>query len=92
MSQWVVRAGIAFWRDLQRAYRRNGRISGFSVQYAPGLSWQELAKAGQFPHAKVGYADRDALVAAVAPLGYELRLIPTPGRGYHHELSLTLLQ
>ncbi len=89
---WVVRAGVANWHDLQRGYTydRRGQVYGFSVQYAPGVAWQDLARAGQFQHAQVCYADRKDLERAVAALGYALVLVATPGRGYHHELTLSL--
>lgn len=93
-SDWIVRAGVANWQDLITAYRLDPNVAGvygFSVQYASGMPWQDLARAGQFPHSRVCYADREALETAVAALGYLLVLIATPGMGYHHELCLALV-
>jgi hypothetical protein len=94
VSQWVVRAGVANWQDLKRAYGydRRAKVYGFSVQYAPGVSWQDLARAGNFPHPMICYADRTDLEIAIAALGYVLSLVSAAGRGYHHELTLSLLK
>ncbi len=94
-TNWVVRAGIANWQDLVRAYQLDQNVAGvfgFSVQYAPDLPWEDLARAGQFPHPKICYANREDLEQAVSSQGYVLVLIATPGRGYHHEFSLNLMQ
>ena len=95
MQDWVVRAGKANWQDLIAAYQPDPNVLGvygFSVQYGSNLAWEDLARAGQFPHKSVCYAERSDLENAVAQLGYALLLIATPGKGYHHELSLTLMQ
>ena len=86
MSDWVVRAGTATSTLLMKAYRRHlgaPNIFGFSVQYAPGKSIDELAYAGQFPHASISYALDSHLAAALLPLTYGVSLVRTPGVGYH---------
>jgi hypothetical protein len=91
MGEVVLRAGTARASLLMSGYKhhkatRRPRIYGLSVQYAPGRAWQELAQAGQFKNGQVSIADEDDLRAALAPLGYALRLVPTPGQGFHHTL------
>jgi hypothetical protein len=61
-------------------------LSGCSVQYAPSHSVDELAQAGQFKNGRISYATDDALAAALQPLGYAMRLVASPGKGFHHTL------
>ena len=85
--EWVVRAGEAKPDKLQEGYTWHDAmptVYGFSVQYSAGRSRDELAIAGQFPNAQVSYAYDDELATALLPLGYAMRLVPTPGRGFHH--------
>ncbi len=63
-------------------------LFGFSVQYAPGRSIEELALAGQFPHEQISYATDDALRVALQTLGYTMKLVRSPGRGYHHTFAV----
>jgi hypothetical protein len=82
-----VRAGEAKAADLIRGYGEHLGVPGlygFSVQYQSGSSWQELARAGRYPNAQVSIADDIALRVALLSLGYTFRLVPSPGRGYHH--------
>jgi hypothetical protein len=84
---WVVRAGEAKAADLVSGYRQHLNVRGlygFSVQYQAGVPWQELARAGQFPNAQVSIAEDNDLWNAFQALGYDLRLEPSPGVGYHH--------
>lgn len=84
---WVVRAGEAKAVDLMKGYREHLGVPGlfgFSVQYHPGTPWQELTRAGQYPNAQVSIAEEDDLRLALQALGYDLRLISSPGAGYHH--------
>ncbi len=84
---WVVRAGEGKPVDLMKGYKEHLGVPGlygFSVQYQTGLSWQELARAGQFPNAQVSIAQEGDLLVALQSLGYALRLVPSPGAGYHH--------
>lgn len=86
---WVVRAGVATARTLIDGYRQHlgvPGLAGCSVQYAPGQSIDELARAGQFKNKQISFATEDELAAAIQPLGYALRLIASPGKGYHHTL------
>lgn len=87
MPEWVVRAGLAREEHLIAAYRRhtgaNG-IYGFSVQYAPGKSIEELASAGRFPNPKISYAYDDELAASLSSQGYRMALVSSPGIGFHH--------
>lgn len=85
--EWVVRAGETKAADLVSGYRQHLGVRGlygFSVQYQAGMSWQELVRAGQFPNAQVSIAEEQDLRAALQSLGYDLRLVPSPGEGYHH--------
>lgn len=88
---WVVRGGLASMKALTAAYKQHRGVPGlygFSVQYATGITVEELARAGQFPHAQISFAPDDALAAALAPLGYQMRLIRSPGQGYHHTFAV----
>lgn len=58
------------------------------MQYNPGLSADELARAGRFPNRQISFAQRSDLVAALSPLGYRLQLQKTLGEGYHHTLMV----
>lgn len=85
--EWVVRAGVAAASSLISGYdvhRAVPGLYGFSVQYAPGKTVEELAQAGRFPHSQISYATDDALQAALRTLGYAMRLVASPGTGYHH--------
>ena len=84
---WVVRAGEAKPLDLINGYALHKGVPGlygFSVQYAPGKSVEELARAGQFANGQISYADEAQLAQAVAPLGFTIRLVNSPGTGFHH--------
>jgi hypothetical protein len=61
-------------------------LAGCSVQYALGQSVDELAQAGHFKNRQISIATEDALAAALRPLGYAMRLVASPGRGFHHTL------
>lgn len=94
--EWVVRAGEAQVSSLIKGYARHrgvsGALYGFSVQYAPGLgkTVEELAQAGQFPNGQISYALDGDLAAALAPLGYQIRLVASPGQGSHHTFAVLL--
>jgi hypothetical protein len=84
---WVVRAGEAKAIDLLMGYREHlgmPGLYGFSVQYQAGLPWQELARAGHYPNAQVSIAEDGDPRTALRSLGYDMRLISSPGAGYHH--------
>jgi hypothetical protein len=93
MDEWVVRAGIADLPRLMAGYVRhlgypNQQIFGCSVQYQPGLSVDELAKAGQFPNGQISFVQRLDLEAALTSLGYHIELRSTKGMGFHHTLMV----
>lgn len=57
---WVVRAREAKARDLLTGYAPHRAVPGLyglSVHYAPGISLDELALSGRFPHAMISYED-----------------------------------
>jgi hypothetical protein len=53
-------------------------VYGFSVQYAPGQSVEDLARAGQFPHSQISSATDDDLAAALLRVGYRMWLVRSP--------------
>lgn len=63
-------------------------LYGFSVQYHASLSWQELARAATYPNAQVSVADDQDLLVALQPFGYSIRLVASPGAGYHHTFAV----
>ena len=75
----VVRGGYCGASSLRRGYRRHpgaAGVWGLSVQYAPGRSIEDLIRAGRlYSYPVVSYADEADLAAAVAPLGFRIRLI-----------------
>ncbi|HEY8325154.1 MAG TPA: hypothetical protein VIG77_11725, partial [Ktedonobacterales bacterium] len=74
---WVVRAGEASAQSLMQGYAEHNHIPGlygFSVQYAPGLSLDDLALSGRFPNATVSFEDEAVLQAALTPIGYRIQL------------------
>jgi hypothetical protein len=89
--EWVVRAGAAAASSLIAGYNEHRAVPdlyGFSVQYAPSKTVDELALAGRFPHPQISYATDDALQAALRVLGYTMRLVASPGTGYHHTFAV----
>jgi hypothetical protein len=95
ISEWIVRGGLCKTGDLQAAYKpvlNMPGVYGFSVQYAPGVSVDDLIVAGRFPHTWVSWADRDDLEKALQKLGYVMLLIRTAGRGFHHDLAVSIMQ
>jgi hypothetical protein len=85
-EHWVVRAGLASPAFLRQGYSQHKQrpVYGFSVQYDPTASVDELAKAGQWKNGQISYATRADLEAALIAIGYSMQLIKTPGKGYHH--------
>jgi hypothetical protein len=91
VGQWVVRAGIATPDSLQLGYTEHKAVTGlygFSVQFAPGLTVDALAQAGRFRNNQISYADAIDLEHVLAPLGYTLRLVRSPGLGFHHTFAV----
>lgn len=88
---WIVRAGVAGVSSLIRGYQLHLGVPGFygfSVQYAPGKTMEELALARRFPHPAISSATSSALMAALQPLGSTMRLVKSPGQGYHHTFTV----
>ena len=78
---YVVRAGIASAQNLQEGVRtklHGSGIPGFSVQSKAGLTVEQHAAAGQFPHLKISVSTVARLRAA------GVHLVPTSGTGYHN--------
>lgn|SRR5579883_1459261 len=90
--EWVVRGGVATPKQLSDGFGKHAGVSiplyGFSVQYQPGKTIDELARAGQFRNGQISYATDDDLQAAVQQVGYAMRLVKSPGRGYHHTFAV----
>jgi hypothetical protein len=82
VGQYIVRAGLARPATLiigTAPHRLVAGLSGFSVQSAPGISIEELAQAGRFPHPWISVTT----VATMRRHGFEL-MFPTPGKGAYH--------
>lgn len=90
--EWVVRGGLATPKQLSDGYGPHAGMKsplyGFSVQFQPGKTIDELALAGQFRNGQISYASDDALQEAVHGVGYTMRLVKSPGRGYHHTFAV----
>jgi hypothetical protein len=93
-SHWVVRGGVAPPHQRQAGTGRQSgvpdppRIYGFSVQYRPGKTIQELAAAGRFRNAHISVTTNEALIAAGALVGYIVCIVQSPGAGYHHTVQV----
>jgi hypothetical protein len=91
---WVVRGGIATSQQLQagttkhRGVPESPGLCGFSVQYQPGKTVTELAIAGKFRHARISVTTADVLITAGASAGYVVRLVQSPGGGYHQTVQV----
>jgi hypothetical protein len=88
---WVVRGGLATPQSLMAGYKEHAAMPGlygFSVQYAPGKSVVELAFAGQIRNGQISYASEDDLLASLQTLGYIMRLVRSPGHGFHHTFAV----
>jgi RHS repeat-associated protein len=81
-SQYVVRAGLAKPDDLIKGtgpHRDIPGLTGFSVQHAPGVSIDELARGGRIPNLQISVTT----VPILRQHGINV-VYPTPGRGEHH--------
>ena len=63
-------------------------LYGFSVQYQPGKTVQELAVAGRFRNAQISVTTDAALVAAGVEAGYAVSIVKSPGAGYHYTVQV----
>jgi hypothetical protein len=79
-NQFVVRGGEAKWQDLQNGTALTQNGFGFSVQTAPGVGIDELARGDSFPNASVSWATVQQLEAIP---GVTVNF-PTPGFGDYH--------
>ena len=77
--QYVVRAGIATPSQLRAGTRFSVNGFGFSIQTAPGVSVDELARGGQFPNRQISVTTVQELRGAGVAVNF-----PTPGAGAHH--------
>jgi hypothetical protein len=91
---WVVRGGVATPRQLQAGTARHRGVPGspglfgFSVQYQPSKTIQELAAAGRLRNAHISVTTAEELVAAGLSLGYAVSIVASPGTGYHHTVQV----
>ena len=79
---YVVRAGIARPVDFiigTREHRDVTGLFGFSVQSWPGVSPEELARAGLFRNRQISVTTLEAL----RRIGFEV-VLSTPGKGAYH--------
>lgn len=85
---WVIRGGMITADQLQegaRLIRGRPGLCEVSVGFRPGLSVQELAEMAHYPHARIGFADRAALLSVGV-----LAVVETPSRSnpVHADLIL----
>ena len=88
---WIVRAGIVTAESIDSRSSEHLQfpgLYGFSVQYQPGKTISELAQAGQFPNAQISVTTVEQLVDAAALVGYTVKVVESPGRGFHHTVQL----
>ena len=81
-SHFIVRAGLARPDSLiigTTPHRDIAGLTGFSVQSAPGVAVEELARGGLFPHGWISVTT----LAVVQWYGFKL-IFPTQGRGVYH--------
>lgn len=86
-ANWLVRGGVTTPQQLQNGTREHLQapgIIGFSVQHQPGRSIEQLASAAQFPHAQISVTTVERLMAAGTAAGYNITVVKSPGRGFHH--------
>lgn len=77
--QFVVRGGVATAAQLRAGTRHSINGYGFSVQTAPGLPVNELARGARFPNRQISVTT----VEALRELGMTINA-PTPGAGDNH--------
>ena len=78
--QYVVRAGMAAPENLEGGTKLTQNGYGFSVQTAPGVSIDELARGGRFPNNQISWTTVDTLQKIP---GVTVNW-PTPGYGDYH--------
>ena len=91
---WVVRGGVATPGQLQAGTAKHRGVPdppglyGFSVQYQPGKTIQELTAAGKLRNAQISVTTGAALIAAGVSAGYPVHIVKSPGVGYHHTVQV----
>jgi hypothetical protein len=91
---WVIRGGIATLNQLLAGTGKHFGVAdppglfSFSVQYQPGKTIQELAKAGRFRNAQISVTTDQELIAAGIAEGYSINIVKSPGIGYHHTVQV----
>jgi hypothetical protein len=84
---WVVRGGVATPSQLQAGTARHRGVPeppglfGFSVQYQPGKTIQELAAAGRFRNVQISVTTIEELIATGLSAGYPVSIVQSPGTG-----------
>ena len=78
--QYVVRGGAGSVRSFWDGTRHGANGFGFSVQTAPDVSEDALARAGSFPNARISVST----VQALEPIPGVTVIAPTPGFGAYH--------
>jgi hypothetical protein len=63
-------------------------LYGFSVQYQPGKTIEELTVAGKFRNAQISVTTDAALLAGGISAGYSVNIVQSPGGGYHHTVQV----
>jgi len=87
---WIVRGGITTPDQLANGTRAHVAVPGlfgFSVQHDPGRTREDLAAAGRFPNAQISVTTAEQLIAAGRAVGYDVRIVRRPGRGFHHTVE-----
>ena len=88
---WVVRAGIVTPEQLKNGVGGHALmpgLHGFSVQSEPGRTVFQLAEGGHFPNAQISVSTVEALVATGQAMGYSVRVVKSPGRGFHFTVEV----
>ena len=81
--QYVVRAGLASVVQLRAGTRHTINGHGFSIQTAPHVTVDELARGGQFPNRQISVTT----VRRLLDVGVAVRF-PTPGAGAYHGTAI----
>jgi hypothetical protein len=80
LTDVVVRGGMATPDNLiigTNEHLAQPGLIGFSVQYSPGKTVDELAKAGEWKNGQIAVTTIGALLAV------GVAVVPSPGKGYH---------
>ncbi len=58
------------------------------VEYAPGKTVEEPARAGRFPNAQISYATDDSFGKRASTVGLQHEAHFESGQGYHHRRGI----